>query len=278
MKAALERVPCYVCGSETGTPWASENGFDMQRCSTCKLLFVNPRPVLASIDEASQSGMHAGDGTLDVSSRHGGERRIHSYELKLAELYPSDELRASRARWLDVGCGHGEFLEALGRVAGKSLRCVGSEPNRIKAASARSRGLDVTFRDLEAESEGYLYISLLNVYSHLPDPPAFLAKLRRLLEPGGELVLQTGNWAELERADVGDRLNLPDHLSFASEALVRTVLERAGYQVLSVHRYRVLPRGLVRRLARALRSRAGVGTSDLWFRARAVAIAGDAQS
>jgi SAM-dependent methyltransferase len=232
------------------------------------LLFVNPRPALASIDKATESGMHAGDETLNVSGRHGGEPRVRTYERKLADLYPRDRLRGSTARWLDVGCGHGEFLEALGRTAGKSLRLVGSEPNRVKAAAARERGLDVSFRDLDAETQRYGYVSLLNVYSHLPDPPAFLTKLRNLLEPGGELVLQTGNWAELERADVGDKLSLPDHLSFASEELVGKALAQAGFEVLSVHRYRVRPRGLARRIQGVFRKPSGVGTCDLWFRAR----------
>lgn len=266
MRPSLERVPCYVCGCEHGTPWATENGFEMQRCSNCRLLYVNPRPALATISAATQSGMHEGEETIDVSSRHGGERRIRSYERKLADLYPGAALRGSRTRWLDVGCGHGEFLEALGRVAGPALERVGSEPNRIKAESARARGLDVTFRDLESEPQRYHHISLLNVYSHLPDPPSFLSKLRGLLEPGGELLLQTGNWAELERRDVGDRLNLPDHLSFASEALVKQVLEQVGYAVLAVRRYPVAPRGLGRRL-RHWASRRPAATSDLWVRA-----------
>jgi SAM-dependent methyltransferase len=268
MTVPLERVPCYLCGSEAGTAWATENGFDVQRCSGCGLLYVNPRPALATIDKATECGMHRGDETLNVSSRHGGERRVRAYERKLADLYPGDRLRGCSARWLDVGCGHGEFIEALGRASGNTLRVVGSEPNRIKAAAARERGLDVSFRDFDAETQRYDYVSLLNVYSHLPNPPAFLRRLRTLLEPGGEFVLQTGNWAELERSDIGDQLNLPDHLSFASEELVDRALRQAGFDVLSVHRYPVAPRGIVRRVQNAFRRPTGAGTCDLWFRAR----------
>jgi 2-polyprenyl-3-methyl-5-hydroxy-6-metoxy-1,4-benzoquinol methylase len=264
----LVNVVCYICGSNDSRLWATENGFQARRCAECGLVYVSPRPAAELISKAAESGLHGGETTLDIIGRYGGAKKVRFYGRRLAELYPNGHLRGQRSRWLDVGCGYGEFLEALARASAGTLRLIGSEPNQVKAASARARGLDVTFRDLDSEHERYGYASLLNVYSHLPDPPSFLSRLRELLSPAGELVLQTGNWAELERDQIPDRLCLPDHLSFASEKLIARVLERAGFEVLAARRYRMFRPTLRVRLRNWL-TEVQAEPSDLWFRARA---------
>ena len=93
------------------------------------------------------------------------------------------------------------------------------------------------------------------MYSHLPKPPEILAQLHELIEPDGELLLQTGNFAELERDEVPVRLDLPDHLSFACERLIVRQLERAGFSLRKVMRYRMFgPSTGMRRLAERLRA------------------------
>jgi SAM-dependent methyltransferase len=263
----LVEVSCYVCGSAARTPWATENGFDACRCSGCGLVYVNPRPGPELLTKAAESGLHAGEAELDVTGRYGGSPKLRFYARRLADLYPSAELAGQQGSWLDVGCGYGEFLEVLAQASGGTLKLTGLEPNRTKTESARARGLDVGFFDLDVETRRFEYVSLLNVYSHLPDPPSYLERLRTLLVPNGELVLQTGNWAELERSRIPDRLHLPDHLSFASEALLVRLLERAGFELLALRRYPMFRRGLATWLRDFGRSPAA-GPSDLWFRAR----------
>jgi SAM-dependent methyltransferase len=194
----LETVACYVCGARESSPWAEENGFLAVRCRMCGLIYVNPRPTRGSISRAAQSGLHAGSATVDeTGARDAGKVKL--YQRRLRALFEAGALaKRPGARWLDIGCGFGEFLEALKLESAGRLSTIGSEPNERKAAAARGRGLDVTFRELSTEPPGYAFVSLLNVFSHLPDPLEFLGQLAGLLEPGGQLVLQTGNWAELD--------------------------------------------------------------------------------
>lgn len=265
----VEQVACYVCGERHHQPWAEENGFSAVRCGGCGLVYVNPRPTRAVISRAAQSGLHEGAVTQDETGRR-DSRKISLFRGRLAALFEARELERRGGRWLDVGCGFGEFLEALGLESAGALDVLGSEPNERKAAAARARGLDVSFRDLAAEPSGYGFISLLNVFSHVPEPPELLRQLRALLEPGGELVLETGNWAELERPQITDRLHLPDHLSFASEALLRRLLEANGFEVLRVLRYPMFKPSLLRRLLPAqFQPAPAAAACDLWFRARA---------
>jgi SAM-dependent methyltransferase len=264
--AMLERVACYVCGKQNDGVWARENGYTAVRCSDCGLVYVDPRPRLEDISRAARTGLHAGAAELDVVGSYGGEPRIRRYASVLRDLYGDGYFYKSGERWLDYGCGFGEFLEALRQESGGGLKLVGLDPNDRKAASARERGLEVSF-DPSTLSGRFHYISLLNVYSHLPNPPETLAELREHLEAGGELVIQTGNFAELEREQIPTQLDLPDHLSFAGERLVRRVLEKAGFSVQKVVRYEMFgrPRGLRAKLGAP--KKPPRGCSDLWVRA-----------
>jgi SAM-dependent methyltransferase len=265
----LEDVACYVCGTTEGKPWATENGYTVKRCAQCGLLYVSPRPSLDNISRAAQSGLHAGQQELDVSGAYGGAGRVRYYVKKLRALYGAGFFFECGERWFDIGCGYGEFLEALREESAGAMKLVGSEPNEKKAASARGRGLDVAFHEIEQQNRRFHYVSLLNVFSHLPDPGQTLTQIREFVAPCGELLLQTGNFAELRRHEIPDQLHLPDHLSFANERLVDRLLTRAGFTLLRVRRYPMFPerglRGIVERVRPADDARQCL---DLWFRAR----------
>jgi SAM-dependent methyltransferase len=82
-------------------------------------------------------------------------------------------------------------------------------------------------------------VYLRNVMSHLAYPRAELATMARLLAPGGHLVLETGNVAELAPGSAGE-LELPDHLYHFSEANLRTLLATSGLTWVDTHRYVLL--------------------------------------
>jgi SAM-dependent methyltransferase len=126
---------------------------------------------------------------------------------------------------------------AVQRWSGGATLVEGTEPNERKRRSAAERGLHVDFHDLATHARTYDVISLLNVYSHLPDPPAFLQSLKRVLNPGGELVLETGDSAGLSARDHHRPFFLPDHLSFASEKIVIEILERLGFKIERITKY-----------------------------------------
>jgi hypothetical protein len=77
----------------------------------------------------------------------------------------------------------------------------------------------------------------------LPDPPAAIAEWGRLLKPGGEILLETGDTAGLDSSRHHRPFFLPDHLSFASERIVTDVLARSGFEILQVSKYPVVRLG-----------------------------------
>jgi len=223
-------------------------------------------------------GIHATDGgRLDMVGAF-NEALVWQLEKRLLQLFPGRELRGRVVKWLDVGAGHGELLLALRQIVSPLSVIRGIEPCQPKLESARQRRLDVTDQGLADIDGEYDHISLVNVFSHLADPRGFLAAIRLKIRPGGEILLVTGNGGDVRAAEYPDPLYLPDHLLFAGEAHLVSLLQEAGFGQVRVRRYRRwLPE-------RQLRPRIRLALSDLkaelrgkaspfravWIRARAI--------
>ncbi len=237
----MKTVGCYNCGSNENTFYLEDNGFVLVKCNTCGLLYVKDRPDDDKISESARHGRHEGVKDIDVTG-HFKQWIIPRYLRVLEDLFKGDII--SIKSWLDVGCGHGEFIMAVQEFSKRQINIRGTEPNIWKQESARKKGLNVEFFDLESHKEKYDVVSLLNVYSHLPDSPHFFKSLKKLINPNGELILETGNTAHLSAKDHVQPLNLPDHLSFASENIVINILKRLGFQIICVKKYPFLERNL----------------------------------
>jgi 2-polyprenyl-3-methyl-5-hydroxy-6-metoxy-1,4-benzoquinol methylase len=140
-------------------------------------------------------------------------------------------------RLLDVGCGSGDwimFMRGLGwQVNGNDF-----DANAVK--TARGRGLDVECGSLEQQNYAtgaYDAVTLSHVIEHVPDPVQTLAECRRILKPGGKLVLFTPNASSLSHRVFKQHwrgLEPPRHLHVFSTESMRPSLERAGFQNISI--------------------------------------------
>ncbi|WP_296639902.1 class I SAM-dependent methyltransferase [Thiobacillus sp. 65-1402] len=249
----MENVVCYNCGSASRTAFAQENDFSLTKCSECGLLYVNPRPNTEEIEQAHKLGQHRGAELIQTTGYYDFSK-VSSYTQTLKEMFGDGSVLKGK-RWLDIGCGYGEFLEALNKFSANGVIARGVEPNVKKAAMARKNGLNVDYFDLSGHREKYDYISMLNVYSHLPDPPAIIGEWKKLLMPGGRLILETGDTSDLTSELHPKPFYLPDHLSFASEKIVTNILQRAGFDILGVYKYaevRETPMAIFREALKAL--------------------------
>jgi SAM-dependent methyltransferase len=126
------------------------------------------------------------------------EDRLRGYEelvRPLLEDLKTDE--GDRPRWLDLGCGQGEFC-ALLREWGWDAEGVDGSPAAVEAC--RERGIDVTLADvlayLEARPEDPVGgVSAIQLIEHLPKRAwvHLFEQIHRALGPGGALLLETIN-------------------------------------------------------------------------------------
>ena len=230
-------VECYNCRSNNYTYFDTEFGYDLVKCCNCGLLYVNPRPSEEYITNASRMGMHKNERIKNVTGKY-HRNKVKIYHSVLADLYPGYDFNGKNLKWLDIGCGFGEFIEAVETYSKGHVKASGIDPNLEKINSAKNRGLNVKSDSLENINEKYDFISLLNVYSHLPDPVKFLDELVTKLNTNGELLLQTGDVSHLPRKYHPKPYDLPDHLSFANKDIVISILENAGFEILNIRLYR----------------------------------------
>jgi 2-polyprenyl-3-methyl-5-hydroxy-6-metoxy-1,4-benzoquinol methylase len=232
-----EEIACPLCGAADSHEWGRENGFTARKCDGCGLVYVNPRPSLREITEANSLGQHKTDGGfMDVVFRRDPEK-VDRYRRIIKDLF-RDRLQRPVC-WLDVGAGFGEVVEAVQAVAPVGSRVEGIEPMVKKAEAARKHNVPVTSRTLSEVSDLYDVISMVNVFSHIPDFRRFLSDLSCHLAPGGELLIETGNGGDLTDAcQYPDRLYLPDHLVFAGVEHIHRFLDESGFSVIGMRQYR----------------------------------------
>ena len=232
-------VDCYQCKSNKNELYDTENGHNLVKCLECGLLFLNPRPGLEEINEASKSGLHKGD---NKSKKFGefDEKLKAAYLSRLNDFnYAALFSEKKQYSWLDIGSGHGELVETLANFGGEYIDVMGIEPNVNKLKAAIERGINLKFLDLETHQEKYDIISAIGIYSHLPNPPEDIAKWCAMLNEGGELLIQAVDSANLSLENQHKPYSLPDHFSFTSKKLLLQLLEELGMEVIQVESYRL---------------------------------------
>lgn len=179
-------------------------------------------------------------------------------ELERRRDFLAAELRAGD-RVLDLGCGAGEFT-AIASELGAGV--VGAEVARGALERARRSYPELDFRlvpidgPLPLEDNSFDVVWASEVIEHVADTARWLSEVRRILVPGGRLLLTTPAHGRV-RVMLGgvERISEPlgDHLHLYTRRSLGTTLRDLGWDRVSVSAVGGPP--LLRRmlLARAVR-------------------------
>jgi len=117
------------------------------------------------------------------------------YELTMRAIRDSE----ARGSLLDVGCGDGCLMARVAPLMNKVVG-VDSEAGAIRWAKEKllnvpnCEPIQTACYDLPFPAESFDIVTSADVIEHLTDPRHHLQEIRRVLRPGGALVLTTPKW------------------------------------------------------------------------------------
>jgi len=279
-----ESVSCPVCGQAESSIFLegiAPNGleFRLVKCAACDLVYLNPRPSLERLMDyyPPDYGAHEAPNVglrqklkllaLRANQRQSGikgawqawpGRRLKPLLGLKVEYIPG-------GRILDVGCGNGLNVW-LYQQAG--WEAVGVEPADSAASIARSMGLRVytgTLDQVRFSSSSLDVVTMYQVLEHVPNPRMVLDECRRILRPGGRLLISVANIECYDLHLFGSTwfpLEVPRHLCHFSVQTLSRLLQESGFRVSHVNPQYLLFRATLndfRKLYAYLRAQVSAG-------------------
>jgi SAM-dependent methyltransferase len=153
-------------------------------------------------------------------------------ELTAVERIEDLKRFGSGSRLLEIGSSTGEML----KEATQWFDATGIEPDERLCRIAQSRGLNClhsTLADAQFPDAHFDIAASYHVIEHVPSPRAELRELRRIIRPGGWLVMETPNIANLWYKLLGARWRqfIPDHIYFFTPQTLTRLCEENGFEV-----------------------------------------------
>jgi SAM-dependent methyltransferase len=222
-------MQCPLCSGNACPPVAREAGWQYYRCRRCGLVFLHPQPSELFLTQHYQDYL-----PTEAPAVASWRRLMWPVMMRSAALI--EERFSLPGRLLDVGCGYGFFLELMAR---RGWRVEGIEIASTGRNYARDTlGLEVSAQPLprtDWPAARFDVITLFYVIEHLADPWAVLSEVRRLLRPGGLLLLRWPHTTPLVRllkpwAGSLKLYQAPSHLFDFSPRTIARLLTDLGFR------------------------------------------------
>jgi len=245
------RNRCTLCDSDRLAPMYDLKGLSIWRCEDCSLVFnaISLKPELDMGSYYSPSYYEErGEYYDDAAESKAHQDKMESFHAGLDML---DKYKPDHGRLLDVGCGLGAFLklaqergwEVSGIDISSHAASVASEKTGTRVIAGELK--DAGFADTEFDA-----VSLCDAFEHFIDPNEQLRQILRILKHDGILFLNTPNQQALLRSVAhgiyrgsGGRISYPVrklyhefHLYYYSEANLRRMLEKHGFEAVEITR------------------------------------------
>ena len=237
--------PCPACGRASSHTFRFRiNDCDILQCRECGL----GRTETSAFDPAAYytddyfSGRRS-DGYSDYLGAEPVLRREFARSVDFIRCYREG------GKLLELGCAYGFFLMEAARY----FDVAGIELAAQAADHGRRAGLNVLQGVADAANLGRIghvdVIVLFDVIEHLPQPRETLALCCQHLNPGGIIVITTGDFGSTVASLAGARWRLmtpPQHLWFFTQESMRRLSADLGLSVEQVdHPWKLVPASLI---------------------------------
>lgn len=225
----VEVSDCILCAAPDieFRPFERVRGWNYVRCSSCGLVFLNPRPTDAELEHFYNHSYR-----YDLSRY---ARSLPSQEIWLDLL---EERCGKAGTLLEVGCSYGHFL-AEARDRGWSVQGVELSESAVGFGRA-VLGLSIEqgrISDLQKRnSSTFDAIAAWHVLEHDPRPRQFLENAFDLLRPEGILALRVPNLGSMVAKLSGPDwqwLSPPEHVCMYTRETLSQLLKQTGFEIVA---------------------------------------------
>ena len=225
--------------------------FDMVECSSCDLLYSHPSPSQDQISKLYECASYDSKEESECAAR----TYIHYFAKHISKDFSTNDfnLHNSKAKsefhLLDVGCGHGAFLEefthfteTVNNPPTENLTdFTGIEPSHIAIGAASEKIkphiLQGVFKKDHFKPNSFDMISCFMTLEHIEDINSLVAEYYRVLKPGGLLYLVVHNRHGILNRILQESSPIFDieHYQLFSPKSLNKLLNQNGFQNISCH-------------------------------------------
>lgn len=239
----LTDVNCCIC--ETGESAqvgagedfeyrTSDDTFAAMQCRRCALVYLNPRPDISEFAAIYPPTYHA----FDFSEKDFGVVYKIRARLEAKRLLSVCGNLPPDARILDVGCGDGFHLKLLREYGAKTWTLEGVDVDERAVRMAEKSGLKIhagSVEELNLPENSYDLALMIQTIEHLEKPVEILAAVKRVLKPGGRLMIVTDNTDALDFKIFKKRhwggYHFPRHWNLFNRNSLTKLAEKVGLEV-----------------------------------------------
>ena len=161
--------------------------------------------------------------------------KVKSCLAYLELLTPSLSVPLVSPSLLDIGCAHGFMLEAAQQ---RGFRPVGIEVSPA-GSIAKGQGFivyDKSLLELRLQAQSFDIVTIIDVLEHIPAPQEFMQEIRRILKPGGAVLIVTpdiGSWAAKIMKGKWPHLKL-EHVTYFNRRALSMLLTKMEFRVMRI--------------------------------------------
>jgi SAM-dependent methyltransferase len=210
------KMQCAICGSDRLKPVKNHEKYTLEDCAACGAQFWFPL-------------VHPGEKYYETPVFRRG--RLQWRQKQFLNHPPIKE-----GRLLDIGCGLGNFLEAVHKkfpdIEPWGIDIAQNHVDFIRENCGIEHVYAADLRDFlkRADLPKFDAVTMFEIIEHAESPNELLSDVKNILNPGGYVVVSTPNLYRLGGPFRGEDLP-PHHFWRWRPKTLRTTLERNGFKV-----------------------------------------------
>ena len=233
-----EAIDCPVCGSREHRVYFVKDMFRFTRCSSCAMVYLNPRlnvPSTYAFYNSEWTAIYNESKFENASASTALDDKFNAANLDLLSRH---QATPGRGKLLEIGFGGGYFLQAARKRGYEVFGIDVDHSNYVRAKGLF--GANVKNTDLfEAgfDAGGFDITYMRDVFEHVPNPKPMLAEINRLSRPGALVFIEVPNIEGLIYKFVGKRHVCVfgfAHLNYWAPATMERILRDTGFEIAEI--------------------------------------------